>query len=235
MPLTIDEFNTATSYNSNLLLKQSNNFCASQYYMIDTSMNLIMPETHSYTVFRKSDDIIAAAVVGVLAIMAPHGDDAIKLNPMTLNFDPVELKLAIRSKSDFGILENGLSCNSYKPPGLYSGDLICNDKNKRTNLRSAISAGYKIQHNLKSKNMETFFVIMDADTREVVTVRSITGDKILEFLTVCNNTGVIKKSSNRFIKLIKFMNDGKSVDTMIPQLGLEVWENQIRRKSGWKY
>jgi hypothetical protein len=128
----------------------------------------------------------------------------------------VEFKLCSKPQNRYGIGPKGGIITS-------NGDSLLGDA----------SANYEIVNNLASKNHRTIFAFMDDITHEIITVRSLTGDFIVNTLQFNKSTGKTRVSKKRSISLSCFMNSGEEVELPgFHKVGLENWQDRIYANHG---
>lgn len=217
-------FKFCLKQNENILSTQleTGDICPNQFWMINKDgTSLIGPGNHPMRQTRKSDDIIAATIVKAIAISADNGVDAIRWQDETktkaAGFIDIECKLSYRSKNGILVTDNGT---------LYTGN-PWGTKNNRTSLRGGISANYEIVNNLSKKNMETHFVLMDDDTREIVCAYCLNGAQVVNLLSINPVSGAAKTGKKRSIKLSTFQDNGDLTETNFEITGYWSWTKQI--------
>lgn len=226
LPLNETTFKFATEYNQSLLSQRLSDalITAQEYYWIDkTGEQIIAPGNHKLNICRKTDDLVAAIIVGALPISTGHGVDAYIWNPITLEMDPIEVKLCYKSKANFIKTSNGALNAGTAPTFDRFGKL------NNASLRSSVSAHYEIVNNLNSKAIDTYLVLIDEDLLDLICVYKIPGSKIVDILSTNAATGEIRTSKKRCIHLSKFVNEGMVVDSpAFTSFGLIRWEEYLR-------
>lgn len=189
----------------------------SGYWMVDKDLNLI--QSNCMDISRKTDDILAAIPIGALIIYAQHGDDAIiPVRKNTVEF--VELKLSLRARSDcwFSKLTDDEVLKTTNPRfTIYVGD---SKSSNPASFKSSAGGTYEIINNVNSKNRSTYFVLFDKETYELIDVRKMTGE------TVMNQLGK-SEARKRFISYNQFLEMGEDCDTILPKLGYETWAEPL--------
>lgn len=211
--MNLTRFECAIIHNARVLNQQTlaQSFQPQEYVMVNRDGTFLMPNKHPAHTVRKLDDIIASTVIGALPYNTQNGVDAFIIDKCG-TYIPIECKFAMTSKNTFfvgqrnGIFHTRLNRINEKPASI-------------TCVRSYISARYDIVNNFAAKGIDTYFVVQDSDTWEFITALKLPGDKIVGLLN----------RNKRQIKLSTFYNHGCIPDVKVPLIGLENWEDQIRK------
>lgn len=225
LPLTHENHGFAIAHNRAELATQlrTNDLNMNRFWWLSEDNLLLPPGTHNLHVHRYSDDLVCATIVGGIAYATGSGVDALVVEENDegeYEFVEIECKLSYVSKNKI-LVSNNLSLQMGNPHG---------GKNTRTSFRSRIAATYEIVNNLHKKNMKTFLVVMDTDTREIINVSMLKGDAIEDCLATNVVTGEARTSKKRSIKLSKFYNDGVQINPIgFKVVGLCAWEQNVVR------
>jgi hypothetical protein len=222
-PDQIPDFRAAIKHNSMTATRQlaERRLCDQDYYFVKIVKNqyvLQPPGSHNMQTARKIDDYLAGAIVGALPFNDLQGDDALMVREDGTT-SLVELKLSMKDPYRYWLGQRG---------GLNAGQDV---KGRRVSIRSDCSASYKIVDNLDKKNIDTYFVMVDSRNWRVVCVYHMTGDKVMEYLTLNHINGLAKICKERSIKLGTFASSGTEfTPENMSVMGLELWEAEIRRR-----
>lgn len=219
------ELVAARDYNAKQWAKDQKrkSFSANDYYFIGGTARrpyLIKPgETGPDASSGKGADIMAGAITGVLPFYTINGDDGL-LVADDGSTKRVELKLGGKRMGRYSIGPNG---------GLVGGD----GGKKRPNVRNDFKAYYEIVNNLMKKNVETYLVLLDLDTWEVIEIVGLDGKNVVNLLKYDQSTGKLKTSKKRSITLANFLQSGWKVRPHgVDVVGIDEWEDRIYAKFG---
>jgi hypothetical protein len=218
---TRTELIQARLHNLTVFLEQqkTKRFCAQDYIFLGGDCKnfwLKKPGTHGLsTTTRKSDDIIAGAISGVIPFDNADGDDGLLVNENGTT-TRVELKLAMKVIGRYFISKTGaISCDS------------------KVSFRNDVNAYYEIVNNLMKKKVRTHLVILDSDTWEVVEILALDGKAVYSHLKYNQNNGKEKTSRKRSIPMNYFVKNGWRLrPNGIDVLGIETWEDRIYARDG---
>lgn len=213
-----DEYIKRTSYNKKLLeniIKKGDKIerLLTEAYTYDSEPG----EIHWSLLHPKWADIIPSVFLGQLAIVQNNnGADGISYCKTSNTFIETEYKICTvrSSKIEIGP-KGGLNIPS------------SNRAITPTGITSAISAAYSIHsdHNLDTKNRETYFCLTDVDNKKnhFVDIWKMSGDVALSAL---------KESTKkqRSISLAKFINYGEKADIIVPSYTWELFVLDQKRK-----
>ena len=168
---------------------------------------------------RKPHDILGSVILGFLPILKTKtGYDAMKL--VGTEFIGVELKSSYTDEFKF-IKTKRNAIYSATLDKIYNGQI---DKNNTTSFRSNFNATYSIIDNLGMKNIDTYLIIVDSRTDDLVDCFLINGPIMEIYL----NGRKIPASGSVQIKLSTFEKLGKQyTDTITPIIGLEKWKKSL--------
>lgn len=168
---------------------------------------------------KKSHDILGAVMLGMLPVLrSKTGFDAMKLVNNT--FVGVELKSSYTNESKFiRTAQNAIYSATLEK--IVNGKI---DKVNATSYKSNFNATYSIIENLGLKNIDTYLIIIDSRTDEIVDCFLIIGPVMEIYL----NERKIPASGNVQIKLSTFEKLGTQyTDTIVPIIGLEAWKKSL--------
>lgn len=199
-----------------------------RFWMIDpVTFEPVMAKAFKWSRGRKSDDVIAAAIIRAVVLKAKTGADALRINEKD-EIEEIELKLAIVETETYWVNNNGT---------IYSGHGC--DSNHRTSLFSNISGGFSHIGNPEEKRRPTYLVVMVDDcATPVVGAWRLEGDVVFDYITQNQSFKVnvpadadrSKKSKKVDIKLSTFINRGVWVETKVDTLGIEALQTLIRNE-----
>jgi len=191
------------------------------YYFVQVvngELDLVPPGRHYMSTNRSSNDYIAGAMIGALPFLELHGSDGIKVDECG-NITQVELKLCMKKPSRYKISDNG--------------HVSVAECEKVVGFRSDAAAHYEIVNNIEGKRVDTYFVVCDDQTWEVITVRKMLGDKVVDLISKNQVTGEDKTSKKRSISLTAFIEHGQEVYLQgIDCVGVSEWEKRIYDRDG---
>ncbi len=167
----------------------------------------------------KTYDILAAIVLGFLPILITKtGVDAMRL--VDDEFRPAELKSTYTDESKFIKTKNN-TIYSATQDKIQDGKI---DKDNTTSFKSNFNATYNIVNNIGVKNIDTFLLVNDSRTDELVECYIMIGSVMEKYL----NDKIIPASGAIQIKLTKFEKLGEPYrDTIIPIIGLDDWKTSL--------
>lgn len=215
----IPEFKKRLRHNVATLKKHimENRFCANDYHFLDHTKEL-----NHFLASRKFFDIVASTIIGGLPIDQMSGVDCYRYSTKK-GFEAVEVKLIeIHTRGAFKT-DRG---------AIYYGKQPTINSNKRNSIRSHFRARFEIVNNLKEKNIPTIVVLFDTEKHQIIDAIEMCGKDVLFYLTnVVDAQGNIlqaKCTKKRTIALSAFLKHGKKVQTKIPVIGFEIWEQSVK-------
>jgi hypothetical protein len=201
----------------------SGHFTPTLFWLLDPkTFQPVPPQNGKWSRLRKTDDIIAAAMVGCVVLDAKHGADAVRVKDGMIEY--VELKLAIVECSNYWVNKNGTIYTGY-------GDTSPSGNLNATGLQSNISGSFSHIGDAEDKRRPTILVVMEDSENPLVGAWEISGDQVV----VCLTTNRVKKTEAKRnkgeIKLSTFLSLGKDTPTVIESSGLESLKLKIRNQA----
>ena len=234
-PEDMSVFKHAIEHNRQTLKEQlpNNSIQICRYWFAgldeESYVKFIEPGRRDLSYFRKQDDLIPSAILGAIPFATLNGDDSLMLHDDGA-YEPIEVKLALVNRNLIWSSPDRYFQNGNTQPGsLYMGK--SNTENGKSCLASKICGSYQIKHNLNSKNVSTFLVVIEDQTSRVIGCYGMPGNKVIERLTVNRNTGKkrMEKVSKISIKLNAFQSsDGFEVKADFPMLGYRNWYAELK-------
>jgi len=217
MTITVDEYKRRRDENTIEYLRQeaTGSFDIRQYHGFDALKGTVS----KWVLASKTYDILSAVILGFLPILITKtGTDAMRL--VDTNFRPAELKSTYTDESKFIKTEND-AIYSATQDKISDGRV---DRDSTTSFKSNFNATYNIIDNLGVKNIDTFLLVNDSRTDELVECYIMSGNEMEKYLS----DKKIPASGAVQIKLTKFEKLGEPYrDTIIPILGLEKWKASL--------
>lgn len=179
-------------------------------------------QLHSSVIMRNAHDILPSAYLGLLANLDSNGTDAFKVCK-NKRIIPYELKTSEINSDLIWKTVRGT---------LYIGK--ANIEHQNACVKSKLNASYNLKSlaNTHSKRMKTILLVSDVNsamTDGYFAAYQLLPDVVMEkyLLKQRNNS----KSGNITIKLGSFMMNGQVAKTVVPLLGFNDWEENVRKKA----
>ncbi len=194
---------------------KSNSFDIKKFHGFD----VIAGTLGRWELSKKPHDILGAVLLGFLPILRKKtGYDAMRLDGV--NFVGVELKSSYTDEGKF-IKTKLNTIYSATTDRLFDGKIY---KQYTTSFKSNFNATYSIIENLGMKNIDTYLIIIDNRTDEIVDCFLIEGPGMEKYL----DSITIPVSGNVQIKLSVFERLGSQyTNTITPIIGLEQWKESL--------
>lgn len=168
----------------------------------------------------KTHDILAAVILGFLPVLnSKSGTDAMRLDD-DLTYSHVELKTSYTEEEKF------IKTPKDSVYSVTTNKIVNNEvpRDSTTSIKSNYEAAYKIVNNLDVKNIDTYLLLLDSRTDELIDCRMIEGKVMGDYL----NSRKIPSSGNLKVKYTVFEELGTTVNhTCVPIIGFDVWKTKL--------